>query len=309
MPPRVMTRSAGRPAAVPRGGGTGGGVGREGDNKNQSSTAINDNIRGDVQNVIVNNGRRGCTYKEFLDCNPKDYDGKGGAIVYTCWIEKMESVQDISRCRDSQKNHAMVGAGHAVYTVRFHELARLVPYLVTLENKRIERYMYCLPPQICGMVAATEPTMIQSVVLKVSVLTDEAIRNRSIKKNPEKRGNKGYIRKDRKMRDDNKRPRTVSAFSMTLFDSRVDYSFVSTTFIPLLGIEPNDLGFSYEIEITSGESFDVIMVIDWLSNYKAKIICHEKVVRIPVLDGKVLRVLGERPEEKARHLMSAKVKE
>ncbi|GKC53802.1 hypothetical protein Tco_1076547, partial [Tanacetum coccineum] len=55
----------------------------QGDNMNQSGTAINDNIQGDVRNVIVNNGRRGCTYKEFLTCNPKEYDGKGGAIVYT----------------------------------------------------------------------------------------------------------------------------------------------------------------------------------------------------------------------------------
>ncbi|GJY15472.1 reverse transcriptase domain-containing protein, partial [Tanacetum coccineum] len=46
--------------------------------------------------------------------------------------------------------------------------------------------------------------------------------------------------------------------------------------------------------------------MDWLSNYKAEIICHEKVVRIPLSDGKVLRVLGERPEEKARLLMSVK---
>ncbi|GJU69621.1 putative reverse transcriptase domain-containing protein [Tanacetum coccineum] len=46
--------------------------------------------------------------------------------------------------------------------------------------------------------------------------------------------------------------------------------------------------------------------MDWLSNHKAEIICHEKVVRIPLLDGKVLRVLGERPEEKVRHLISAK---
>ncbi|GKA23394.1 putative reverse transcriptase domain-containing protein [Tanacetum coccineum] len=45
-------------------------------------------------------------------------------------------------------------------------------------------------------------------------------------------------------------------------------------------------------------SFDVIIGIDWLSDHKAEIICHEKVVRIPLLDGKVLRVLGEKPEEK-----------
>ncbi|GKG60441.1 putative reverse transcriptase domain-containing protein, partial [Tanacetum coccineum] len=53
-------------------------------------------------------------------------------------------------------------------------------------------------------------------------------------------------------------------------------------------------------------NFDVIIGMDWLSNYKAKITCHEKVVRIPLPHGKVLRVLGERPEEKARFFMGAK---
>ncbi|GKF26591.1 putative reverse transcriptase domain-containing protein [Tanacetum coccineum] len=96
-------------------------------------------------------------------------------------------------------------------------------------------------------------------------------------------------------------------FATTLFDSGADYSFVSITFIPLLGLEPNDLGFKYEIEIAS--SFDVIIGMDWLSNYKTGIICHEKVVRIPLPDGMVLRVLGEKPEEKARLLMSAEASE
>ncbi|GKF31943.1 putative reverse transcriptase domain-containing protein, partial [Tanacetum coccineum] len=128
-------------------------------------------------------------------------------------------------------------------------------------------------------------------------------------------------------------------FTTTLFDFGADYSFVSTTFIPQLGLEPSDLGFIYEIEIASGQLveidkvikgckleikghvfdidlipfghriFDLIIGMDWLSNYKAEIICHEKVVRIPLSDGKVLRVLGERLEEKARLLMSAKANE
>ncbi|GKF22181.1 putative reverse transcriptase domain-containing protein, partial [Tanacetum coccineum] len=98
-------------------------------------------------------------------------------------------------------------------------------------------------------------------------------------------------------------------FSTTLFDSGADYSFVSITFILLLGIEPSELGFRYEIEIASGQLVEIDKVItgmDWLSNDKAEITCHEKVMRIPLLDSKVLRVLGERPEEKARLLMSAK---
>ncbi|GJX34144.1 putative reverse transcriptase domain-containing protein [Tanacetum coccineum] len=128
-------------------------------------------------------------------------------------------------------------------------------------------------------------------------------------------------------------------YTTTLFDYGANYSFVSTTFMPLLDIEPNNSGFSYEIEIASGQlveinkvirgckleieglifdidlilfghgSFNVIIGMDWLSRHKAEIVCHEKVVRIPLPNGEILRVLGERPEEKVRHSKSAKVKE
>ncbi|GKC07099.1 putative reverse transcriptase domain-containing protein [Tanacetum coccineum] len=131
----------------------------------------------------------------------------------------------------------------------------------------------------------------------------------------------------------------IDHYAITLFDSDVNYSFVSTTFIPLLFIKPSELGFSYDIEIANGQlveinkvirgckleieghvfnidlipfghkSFDMIIGMDWLSKYKVEIVCHENVVRIPLQDGKVLRVIGERPEEKMRHLRSAKVKE
>ncbi|GJT66778.1 hypothetical protein Tco_1018258 [Tanacetum coccineum] len=56
--------------------------------------------------------------------------------------------------------HVMVRAGHAAYTDRLYELARLVPHLVTPDNKRTERHIYGLAPQIRVMVAATELTTI-----------------------------------------------------------------------------------------------------------------------------------------------------
>nr|GEY00466.1 hypothetical protein [Tanacetum cinerariifolium] len=74
----------------------------------------------------------------------------------------------------------------------------------------------------------------------------------------------------------------------------------------------SDLGFRYEIEIASGQLVEIDKVIkgmDWLSNHTAKIICHEKVVRIPLLDGKVLKILREKPYEKMRQLKSAKAKD
>ncbi|GKB23163.1 putative reverse transcriptase domain-containing protein, partial [Tanacetum coccineum] len=120
----------------------------------------------------------------------------------------------------------------------------------------------------------------------------------------------GHLEKDyrgmpRNVNHDNAKNLTVRACYEC--DSTDHVSFVSTTFIPRLGLEPNELGFKYEIEITSRHgSFDVIIGMDWLSNHKDEIICHEKVVRIPLLDGKVLKILGKRLEEKARLLMSAK---
>ncbi|GKA15640.1 putative reverse transcriptase domain-containing protein [Tanacetum coccineum] len=459
-------------------------VGNQGNVGNQNDNVVNENVQENVGNVLVNGNRVGCSYKEFLACNPKEYDGKGvkytaGLLVgkaLTWWNSqicmlsrevtvsmswnhfKFMMIEEFCPSYEMQKletelwNHAMVRAGHAAYTDRFHELARLVPHLVTPESRKIERYVYVLAPQIYGMVAATKPKTIQKAMQIFGALTDEAVRNGSIKK-VEKRGNVGEPSKDKNGRDDNKSTRTGNSFATTanpigrentgawpkcttcnsyhapggpcrtcfnynylghlakdcrgvprnvnlfntrnptvmacyecgstdhgrgnqgnqargrafmlgaeearqdpnimtdtftlnnhfvtaLFDSGgADYNFVSTTFIPMLGIEPSELGFRYEIEIASGKlveidkvikgcqleieghvfdfdlipfghgSFDVIICMDWLSNHKAKIICHEKVVRIPLLDDKVLRVLGEKLEEKMRQLKSAKAKE
>ncbi|GJR09975.1 reverse transcriptase domain-containing protein [Tanacetum coccineum] len=217
-----------------------GGVGNQENVGNQNGNVVNENVQENVRNVLVNGNRVGCSYKEFLACNPKEYDGKGGAVVFTRWIEKMDTVQDMSGCSIDQKvkyiassfvgkaltwwnsqirtlsqevavsmswndfkfmmieeffhsheiqkletelwNYAMVGAGHAAYTNRFHELARLIPHLVTPESRKIE-----------------------------SALIDEAVRNGSIKK----RGNMGEPSKDKNGRDDNKRTRTGNAFAMT----------------------------------------------------------------------------------------------
>ncbi|GKB54363.1 putative reverse transcriptase domain-containing protein, partial [Tanacetum coccineum] len=129
-----------------------------------------------------------------------------------------------------------------------------------------------------------------------SALTDEAVRNRSIKK-VEKRRNVEEPSKDKNVRDDNKRSRIGNAFATTANPVGRENTWVRV-------VETNiDL-----IPFGHG-SFDVIIGMYWLSNHKAKIICHEKVVRIPLLDGKVLRVLGEKLEENIRKLKSAKAKE
>ncbi|GJV84638.1 hypothetical protein Tco_1524536 [Tanacetum coccineum] len=58
-------------------------VGIQGNVGNPNGNVVNENIQENVGNVIVNGNRVGCSYKEFLACNPKEYDGLGGAVVLT----------------------------------------------------------------------------------------------------------------------------------------------------------------------------------------------------------------------------------
>ncbi|GKC11984.1 putative reverse transcriptase domain-containing protein, partial [Tanacetum coccineum] len=110
------------------------------------------------------------------------------------------------------------------------------------------------------------------------------------------------------LQDPNIMTRTFSLnnhYATMLFDFGFDYSFVSTTFVPLLDIEPSSLDL---IPFGYGR-FDVIIGMDWLSRHRAEIVCHERVVRIPLPHDEILRVYRERPEEKVKRLMSVKAEE
>nr|GEV93442.1 putative reverse transcriptase domain-containing protein [Tanacetum cinerariifolium] len=352
MPPRMMTRSAGRPAATSRGRETGGracrGGSRTGGNqcrgqengRNQNGNAMNDNIRGDVRNVIEKNDHRGCTYKEFLACNPKGYDGKGGDVVYTRWIEKMESVQDMSGCGDNQKvkyaagiswdnfkalmreefcpsnemqkletelwNHVMVRAGHAAYTDRFHSRdgggSGAINHLKEPSKDRNER---------------DNNKRTANPVRREYTGTTPKCTTCNFHHPPETlcRTCFNCNRPRHFAKDCRVVPRNVNPINAKNPTTRACYECV----VPIIsrqhvlgtwkGIHVGSRGGSLRPEHCDSESFDMIIGMDWLSNHKAKIICHEKVVRIPLPNRKVLRVIEERHEEKVRHLRSAKTKE
>nr|GEV10679.1 retrotransposon protein, putative, Ty3-gypsy subclass [Tanacetum cinerariifolium] len=163
---RTRTKNAFATTANPARGGYMGDQGRgQAAGRNQNGDAVNDHIQGDVRNATEGNDHRGCTHKEFLACNPEEYDGKGGARVYTRWIEKMELVHDMSGCRDSQK-----------------------------------------------------------VKYTAGLFIGKALTNGSIKKNPKKRGNEGEPSKDRNERDDNKMTKMGNAFATTANPVRGGYT-------------------------------------------------------------------------------------
>nr|GEU88160.1 putative reverse transcriptase domain-containing protein [Tanacetum cinerariifolium] len=209
--------------------------------------------------VRVDRGGRGRRPREGNDGRVNDLNGQGNDQG----IRANEGVEGVNG-----------NASQAVYTDRFHELARLVPHLVTLDCRKIER-------------------------------------NGSIKK-VEKKGNVEEPSKDNNVRDDNKRTKIRNVFA----------TIVNPVGRENAGAWPKcTTCFRYEIKIASGklvkidkvikgcrleieghvfdidllpfrhESFDVIIGMDWLSNHKAEIIYHEKVVRIPLLYGKRAPIL------------------
>nr|GFA44569.1 reverse transcriptase domain-containing protein [Tanacetum cinerariifolium] len=85
------------------------------------------------------------------------------------------------------------------------------------------------------MVAAIKPTKIQSIVLKAGMLTDEAIKNGSLRKNTEKRGSGGEPSRDGNVRNDHKRSRTRREFASTTNPVRREY----------MGVAPKCINYSF----------------------------------------------------------------
>ncbi|GJW05108.1 putative reverse transcriptase domain-containing protein [Tanacetum coccineum] len=121
-----------------------------------------------------------------------------------------------------------------------------------------------------------------------------------------------------------------------LFDSGAKRSFISSEFTPFIDIAPAALNTSYEVELVDGKvvstntvlrgctlalfnnvfkidllptrlgSFDVIIGMDWLSYHRAVIVCYEKIVCIPLPNGEILEIQGERPKKDPRSLSCIK---
>nr|GEZ87012.1 putative reverse transcriptase domain, ribonuclease H-like domain, aspartic peptidase domain protein [Tanacetum cinerariifolium] len=60
--------------------------------------------------------------------------------------------------------------------------------------------------------------------------------------------------------------------------------------------------FKIDLLPTQLGSFDVIVGMDWLSYHRAVIVCYEKIVRIPLPNGEIHEIHGEKPEKDPKSL-------
>ncbi|KAI3715141.1 hypothetical protein L6452_22111 [Arctium lappa] len=351
---------------------------------------------------------------------------------------------EIQKLQAELWNHEMKGNDIDSYTARFHELAKLVPHLVTPEENRVDRYVWGLAPEIRGDVTSGNPKTLQDAVNLATRLTNNANRSglfasvkakgKRMMEEPAKRQFGGRKGKDQKVARNfgvqtqavekekgaypkcdkcnnhhkgrciiclkcnrgghiakdcksggrrtchecgspdhfrntcprlNRRPNANQArpinqgnhgnqargrvfeigaeearqnpdvvtgmfllnnhYASVLFDTGADRSYVSLDFRPKINLRSQKLNEVYTIEFANGQevrardvirnctlnlakknfsidlipinigSFDVIVGMDWMSKNRAEICCSEKVIRVPLPEGKILEVHGEKP--------------
>ncbi|GJR87266.1 putative reverse transcriptase domain-containing protein [Tanacetum coccineum] len=209
----------------------------------------------------------------------------------------------VQKMEDEFYHLTMKGNDLKAYVRRFQELTTLCPTMVPDSEKMIEVFIRGLPQSIEGNVTASKPqTLEEAINIAQRLMYQETFRSYAV---------------------------TPTENNRVLFDSGADKSFVSISLASKLNIPPIIIDTFYNIEMADENlvstntviqgatltllnqplkidlmpiklgSFDVVIGMDWLSKYHARIICDEKVIHIPI-NGEtlIIQVMENKSDEK-----------
>ncbi|GJW15472.1 reverse transcriptase domain-containing protein [Tanacetum coccineum] len=239
-----------------------------------------------------------CSYKEFMSCQPINFKGTKGAVGLIRWFERTESMFSHSNCTEDCK-------------VKF-----------ATSTLTEESLSWGLPQSIEGNVTASKPQTLEETINIAQRLMDQVghLTKNCINKGPATGSDllpgRAYMLRDRNAHQN---PNVVTGMFLlnqhlvrVLFDSGADKSFVSISLASKLNISPITIDTFYNIEMADENlvsintviqgatltllnqpfkidlmpiklgSFDIVIGMDWLSKYHARIICDEKVIHIPI---------------------------
>ncbi|GJZ29754.1 putative reverse transcriptase domain-containing protein [Tanacetum coccineum] len=160
---------------------------------------------------------RPCFYADFMKCQPLNFKGTEGVVGLTRWIEKMESVFNISGCAiENQVKFAtctLLGAaltwwngqirtlgpeayamtwevkGNDVpaYTERFQELTLICTKFVANKTEKVDKYISGLPDNIYGNVKSARPKTLDETIELANDLMDQKLRTYAERQSDNKR--------------------------------------------------------------------------------------------------------------------------
>nr|GEW21271.1 reverse transcriptase domain-containing protein [Tanacetum cinerariifolium] len=118
---------------------------------------------------------RECTFQDFLKCKPHTFSGTEGVVGLTRWLEKMETVFNISNCPPKYQ------VKYATCTLQNNALTwwnshkRTIGVDVADEEDRVERFIGGLPDNIQGNVIAANPARLQDAIRIANQLMDKKL--------------------------------------------------------------------------------------------------------------------------------------
>ncbi|GJT13818.1 hypothetical protein Tco_0860860 [Tanacetum coccineum] len=216
---------------------------------------------------------RSCSYKEFLTCKPRDFNGTKGAVVKYATCTLMDGtltwwnafVQEVG-----------LDAG---YETTWKELKQMMTDEYCLRNKvqKMETELWNLSVKGTDIVVRSKAA--KGLDNKKSRTTTETTMDNKTRDKKllgfsllERIYNKiGHIARD---------CRAPTQIAPATTQRALNLSFMPMAFSPLIIIAPTALDIKDTIELADG-NFDVIIGMDWLSKYHAVIVCDEKLARLP----------------------------
>ncbi|GJR15980.1 putative reverse transcriptase domain-containing protein [Tanacetum coccineum] len=231
-------------------------------------------------------------------------------------IKKYCPRTEVQKMEDEFYHLIVKGNDLKTYVRRFQELATLCPTMVPDSEKMMEVFIGGLPRSIEGNVTASKPQTLEEAINIAQRLMDQVghLTKNCRNKGPATGSNllpvtvtchacgeKGhYANQCRKTTNNNAQGR---AYMLRDKNAHQD---------PNVGATLTLLNQPFKIDLMSIKlgSFDIVIGMDWLSKYHARIICDEKVVHIPI-DGETLiiqvfiddiLIYSRNKEEHANHL-------
>nr|GEU85817.1 hypothetical protein [Tanacetum cinerariifolium] len=246
---------------------------------------------------------RPCFYVDFMKCQPLNFKGTKGVVGLTRWIEKMESVFQISGC--AIENQEVLKKKMTDKYCPQGEVKKLEIELWNL--KKIDKYVSGLPDNIYGGVKASKPKTLDETIELDNDLMDQKLHtyaerqtNNKRKADDSFRNNHGHFANDCRssgnanianaQRNNRENPKGIvrnaerkrnasrdpdpnvitgtfllnNRYASILFDTGADRSFISTAFSSLIDIVPTPLGSNYDVELTDGKIVERISVDSYL---------------------------------------------
>ncbi|GJV03186.1 putative reverse transcriptase domain-containing protein [Tanacetum coccineum] len=126
------------------------------DASGNADTLLRNSTNGDGSHSSYGDNRRNvqtarpCFYADFMKCQPLNFKGTEGMVGLTRWIEKMESVFNISGCAIENQ-------------VKFATCTRLGELLL-MKTEKVDKYISGLPDNIYGNVKSARPKTLDETI-------------------------------------------------------------------------------------------------------------------------------------------------